>query len=92
MRRDAETMIALEVRQKWLDLQTARERLEVTPEAIAQADENLPWSANAISSRWVRTRKSWMQKRSASGVYNFYNSTYESVLARLRLHRAVGNL
>lgn len=93
MRRDAETMIALEVRQKWLDLQTARERLEVTRQAIAQADENL----RVVRERYqqqVGTNTEVLDAETlrVQAYTNFYNSTYESVLARLRLHRAVGNL
>ena len=41
LRRDAESLICLEVRQKWIDLQTARERVVVARKTTAQADENL---------------------------------------------------
>lgn len=92
-RRDAETMIALEVRQKWIDLQTARERLEVTRQATAQADENL----RVVRERYqqqVGTNTEVLDAETlrVQAYTNFYNSTYESVLARLRLRRAVGNL
>ena len=41
MRKDAESTIALEVRQRWLEVQTAKDRLEFARKATAQADENL---------------------------------------------------
>jgi outer membrane protein TolC len=41
LRRDAESMIALEVRQRWLELETARQRVIVARQTTAQADENL---------------------------------------------------
>jgi outer membrane protein TolC len=41
LRRDAESMISLEVRQKWIDLQTARDRVFVARKTTSQADENL---------------------------------------------------
>ncbi len=93
LRRDAETMIALEVRQKWLDLQTARERLVVTRQATAQADENL----RVVRERYLQqvgtnTEVLDAETLRVQAYTNFYNSTYESVLARLRLRRAVGSL
>ncbi len=39
---ELESVIALDVRRAWLDVQETRRRLETTPEAIRQAEENLP--------------------------------------------------
>lgn len=40
-RDDFATVIELQVRQAWLDIQETRKRVEVTQSAIAQAEENL---------------------------------------------------
>ena len=93
LRRDAETMVALEVRQKWLDLQTARERVDVTRQATTQADENL----RVVRDRYqhqVGTNTEVLDAETlrVQAYTNFYNSSYEAVLARLRLRRAIGDL
>ena len=41
LRRDTESMIALEIRQRWLEFQTAKQQIAFARAAIAQADENL---------------------------------------------------
>ena len=41
LRRDTQSLIALEVRQRWLELETARQRVIVARQTTAQADENL---------------------------------------------------
>jgi len=92
-RMDLESLIALEVRQKWLDLQTALQRIDVARQATAQADENL----QVVRDRYQQQTGTNTEVLDAETLFvqaytNFYNSTYEAVLARLRLSRAVGNL
>jgi outer membrane protein len=93
LRKDLESMIRLEVRQKWLDLQTARERIQVAKQATAQADENLRVAQERYQ-RQVGTNTEVLDAEAlrVQAYTNFYNSTYQSVLAGLRLRRAVGNL
>jgi outer membrane protein len=93
MRMDLESLIALEVRQKWLDLQTALQRIDVARQATAQADENL----RVVRDRYQQQTGTNTEVLDAETLLvqaytNFYNSTYEAVLARLRLRRAVGDL
>jgi len=93
MRKDVESQIALEVRQKWLDLQTARERVQVAHQATAQADENLRVARDRYEQQ-VGTNTEVLDAESlrVQAYTNFYNSNYQAVLAGLRLRRAVGNL
>jgi outer membrane protein len=93
MRKDVESQIALEVRQKWLDLQTARERVQVAYKATAQADENLRVARDRYEQQ-VGTNTEVLDAEAlrVQAYTNFYNSTYQAVLAGLRLRRAVGNL
>lgn len=93
LRKDAESMIALDVRQKWLDLQTARQRLEVARQATVQADENLRVARDRYQQQ-VGTNTEVLDAETlrVQAYTNAYNSSYESVLAELRLRRAVGNL
>ena len=93
MRKDAESMIALEVRQKWLDLQTARQRVQVARQATAQADENLRVARDRYQQQ-VGTNTEVLDAETLriQAYTNLYNSSYQAVLAGLRLRRAVGNL
>jgi len=93
VRMDLESLIALEVRQKWLDLQTALQRIDVARQATAQADENL----RVVRDRYQQQTGTNTEVLDAESLLvqaytNFYNSTYEAVLARLRLRRAIGDL
>jgi len=93
LRRDAESMIALEVRQKWIDLQTARERVVVARKTTAQADENLRVARDRYQHQaGTNTEVLDAETLRVQAYTNLYNSTYQSVLAALRLRRAVGNL
>ena len=86
-------MIALEVRQKWLDLQTAMHRVEAVRQATAQAEENLRVARDRYQHQ-VGTNTEVLDAETLrlQAYTNFYNSTYEAVLADLRLRRAIGNL
>jgi outer membrane protein TolC len=93
MRKDAESQIALEVRQKWLDLQTARQRVQVARQATAQADENLRVAQNRYQQQaGTNTEVLDAESLRVQAYTNLYNSSYQSVLAGLRLRRAVGSL
>lgn len=93
LRKDTESMIALDVRQKWLDLQCARQRVEVARQATVQADENLRVARDRYQHQ-VGTNTEVLDAETlrVQAYTNAYNSSYESVLAELRLRRAVGTL
>jgi len=93
MRKDAESLITLEVRQKWLDLQTARQRVQVARQATAQADENLRVAHNRYEQQaGTNTEVLDAEALRVQAYTNLYNSSYQAVLAGLRLRRAVGDL
>ncbi len=91
--RDAQSMIALEVRQKWLDLQTAIHRVEAVRQATTQADENLRVARDRYQHQ-VGTNTEVLDAESLrlQAYLNFYNSSYDALLADLRLRRAIGSL
>ena len=93
LRRDAESMICLEVRQKWIDLQTARERVLVARKTTAQADENLRVARDRYQHQaGTNTEVLDAETLRVQAYTNLYSSTYQAALAALRLQRAVGNL
>lgn len=91
--RDAQSMIALEVRQKWLELQTAMHRVETARKATTQADENLRVARDRYQQQ-VGTNTEVLDAETlrVQAYMNFYNSNYDALLAELRLRRAVGEL
>jgi outer membrane protein len=93
MRRDAESLIALEVRQRWLELNTARQRVQVARQTTAQADENLRVARDRYQQH-VGTNTEVLDAETlrVQAYTNLFDSTYQAVLAGLRLRRAVGTL
>jgi outer membrane protein TolC len=93
LRRDAESIIALEVRQKWIDLDTARKRVLVARKTTAQADENLRVARDRYQHQaGTNTEVLDAESLRVQAYTNLYNSTYQAALAGLRLRRAVGCL
>ncbi len=91
--RDAESMIALEVRQRWLELQTARQRVVVAQQATTQADENLRVARDRYQHQaGTNTEVLDAETLRVQAHTNFFNSGYEAALAALRLRRAIGQL
>lgn len=92
-RADQAAAIALEVRTRWLNLTEARERIEVSRVAVAQADENV----NVVQDRYRQQLSTYTEVLDAEAqrvqaYANFHNATYDAALAWFRLHRAVGDL
>ena len=90
---ELESVIALDVRRAWLDVQETRRRLETTPEAIRQAEENLrvvhqryrmgmATNTEVLEAETLRTQ-AWR---------NHDDAVCEAVLAVLRLRYATGEL
>ena len=93
MRRDAESMIALEVRQRWLELETARQRVQVARRATAQADENLRVARDRYQHQFgTNTEVLDAETLRVQAYTNLFDSSYQAVLAGLRLRQAVGTL
>ncbi len=93
LRRDAESTIALEIRQRWLEFQTAKQQIDFARVAITQADENL----RVVRDRYVQqlgnnTEVLDAETLRAQAYMNWYNSVYEAVLVRLRLRPRGGRI
>ncbi|MES2244863.1 MAG: TolC family protein [Pseudomonadota bacterium] len=92
-RDDLASIIALQVRQTWLDVEETRKRLIVTQSAIAQAEENLLVArdryANGLSTHTEVLNAETLRTGSES---NHANALFDAALAGLRLKRATGEL
>jgi outer membrane protein TolC len=92
-REDLVSVVALQVRQAWLDVVETRKRLVVTQSAIAQAEENLrvvrDRYANGLS---THTEVLDAETLRATSEANHAAALYDAALAGLRLRRAVGEL
>ena len=86
-------MIALQVRQAWLDLDETLKRIQVTHDALAQAEENLRVTSDryreGVGTNTEVLDAETLRTRSHS---NYYNAVYDAVLARIRLQYAAGEL
>ncbi len=92
-RDDLSSMIGLQVRQAWLDIQETQKRIAVTQQAIAQADENLKVTTDRYQ-QGLSTNTDVLKAedlRTTTHV-NLNNATYDAALAALHLRRAVGVL
>lgn len=92
-RDDLTSMIGLQVRQAWLDIQETQKRIAVTQQAIAQADENL----KVTTDRYQQGLSTNTEVLKAEDLRitthdNFNNASYDSALATLHLRRALGIL
>jgi len=87
------SVIGLQVRQTWLDVEETRKRLAVTQSAIAQAEENLLVArdryANGLSTHTEVLDAETLRTGSQS---NHANALFDAALAGLRLKRATGEL
>ena len=87
------SIIALQVRQTWLDVEETRKRLIVTQSAIAQAEENLLVArdryANGLSTHTEVLDAETLRTGSEG---NHANALSDAALAGLRLKRATGEL
>lgn len=92
-RDDLGSIISLQVHQAWLDKQEAKKRIEVTRQAIAQADENMKVTTDryqqGLSTNTEVLKAEDLRTQSHE---NFNNASYDAALATLRLRRAVGIL
>ena len=90
---ELKTIIALQVRKVWLDVEESRERAKVTEAALFQAEENLRVAKDryreGLSTNTEVLDAETLRAKSHS---NYDNAVYDFVLATLRLRRAVENL
>jgi outer membrane protein TolC len=92
-RGNMESLIALQVRQSWLEQEEARQRLKVVARAVEQSQENL----RVVRDRYrngegTNTEVLEAQNLSNLSQQNYDNARYDIELSRIRLARAVGLL
>lgn len=92
-RADISSVIALQVRQAFLDLNETLMRIEVTREAMSQAEENL----KVVKERYregVGTNTEVLDAETlrVRSYSNYYNAVYDAVLSGIRLRYATGLL
>ena len=92
-RREVESLIALQVRQAWLTLAEARDRIQVSAAAVEQAEENLRIAREQYGAG-LGTQTQLLQAEAlrVNALGNRDNAQLDAGLARLRLARAVGAL
>jgi outer membrane protein TolC len=93
LRAEAMDGVSLQVRQAWLDMDETHRRLEVTRDAVAQAEENL----NVARDRYrtgagTNTEVLDAETLRIRSLGNHDNAIYDAVMAGFRLRRAVGDL
>jgi outer membrane protein TolC len=92
-RDDVESMIALQVRQAWLGVDETRKRVQVTADAVDQAEENLRIARERYGAGLgTQTQLLEAETLRVQALTNRDNAVLDASLARLRLARAVGSL
>lgn len=85
--------VALQVREAWLDVETARERVTVNQQAIEQSEENFRIAAQRYREKACTNTEVLDAERLRRQSYsNFHHSRYDAAWSALRLRRAVGSL
>jgi outer membrane protein TolC len=90
---EAKSIVALDVRQAWLDMQETRQRIQVAHQAIAQAEENL----RVVRERFnmgagTNTEVLDAEYLRVESRYDLNQSVYDAAAADVRLLRATGDL
>ncbi|GAA4465148.1 TolC family protein [Novipirellula rosea] len=93
LKRDLESRIALQVRQAWLNLQNANDRIQVAETSVTQAEESLKVALDRYRKEvGTNTEVLDAQTLLAQSRSNYYSATYDAALARVTLDRATGSL
>ncbi|RPI15510.1 MAG: TolC family protein [Lysobacterales bacterium] len=92
-RADVESMIALQVRQAWLDVEETRQRVGVSGDAVGQAEENLRIARERYGAGLgTQTQLLEAETLRVRALTNRDDAVLDAALARLRLARAAGVL
>ncbi len=92
-RQELATLIQLQVRQAWLDMEESRKRIEVTKETLEQAEENLKVTRDRYK-EGVGTNTEVLDAETLRTInyVNYDKAGNDAVFAVIRLHYATGNL
>ncbi|MCM2312881.1 MAG: TolC family protein [Steroidobacteraceae bacterium] len=92
-RADAGSLVALQVRQAWLGVEETRQRVQVSADAVDQAEENLRIARERYGAGLgTQTQLLEAETLRVRALTNRDNATLDAALARLRLARAAGSL
>jgi outer membrane protein TolC len=92
-RQEMESLIALEVRRAWLDVQETRHRFDAASQAIEQAEENLRVIRKRYSlSTATNTEVLDAETLRTLAYRNHDNALYAAILAVFRLRHATGEI
>ena len=92
-RAEAASLIALQVRQAWLEVEETRERVSVTADAVEQAEENLRIARERYGAGLgTQTQLLEAETLRVQALTNRDNAQLDAGLARLRLARAASAL
>jgi outer membrane protein len=92
-RDDLISVMALEVRQAWLEIEETGKRLATAEKTIIQADENLKVATDRYQQGFtIHTEVLAAENLRLTSYDNLNNAHYDMALARLKLRRAVGIL
>ena len=92
-RDDVESLIILQVRQAWLGVEETRQRVQVTADAVDQAEENLRIARERYGAGLgTQTQLLEAETLRVQALTNRDNAVLDAGLARLRLARSVGSL
>lgn len=86
-------LVQLQVRQAWLKVTETQERIKVTQGSVAQADEYLKVAGNRYR-EGISTHTEVLDAETlrVKAEANHANARYDSLMARLQLQRAIGEL
>ena len=92
-RQDLQSLIALHVRQAWLEVEETRQRVAVTADAADQSEENLRMARERYGvGLGTQTQLLEAETLRVQALTNRDNARLDAGLARLKLARAVGSL
>ena len=92
-REEVNSLIGLQVRQAWLDVQETRKRITVTESAITQAEENLRVARDRyVNGLAPHTEVLDAETMRVNCETNHANAVFDVLMATLRLKRATGDL
>jgi outer membrane protein TolC len=90
---DTESVIELQVRQAWLEVEETRQRVDVTADAAQLAEENLRMARERYSvGLGTQTQLLQAETLRVQALTNRDNAVLDAALSKLRLARAVGAL
>ncbi len=88
-----ESMITLQVKKAWHDLDSTQQQVDVNQAALESADENLRVSiARYQQGAGTNTEVLDAETLRTRAYSNYYSSLYDSLLAEMQLQRAMGTL